>query len=187
VADPKVLRERLTGHGDAVWAVAFHSSDNRLVFASADGTIKLWEPGNFGEPLLRTFSPPSHDAVLTSVDFSSTEPQHLLAAYTGQKAMIIDIETGAVVLNFDFGEGSQLHCAVAHVEGISSLAIDSNGLYLLSGSHDGSLRLWNMEKRVCLKEIPAHRKKHDSAVNTVAMHSSRPLIGSRGADALAKV
>ncbi|GMR58325.1 hypothetical protein PMAYCL1PPCAC_28520 [Pristionchus mayeri] len=223
VYDPKVLRERLTGHGDAVWAVAFHSSDNRLVSASADGTIKLWEPGNFGEPLLRTFSPPSHDAVPTSVDFSSTEPQHLLAAYTGQKAMIIDIETGAVVLNFDFGEdassgaritkilshptmpititggddrkiryfdnanGSQLHCAVAHVEGISSLAIDSNGLYLLSGSHDGSLRLWNMEKRVCLKEIPAHRKKHDSAVNTVAMHPSRPLIGSGGADALAKV
>ncbi|KAF8381805.1 cash-1 [Pristionchus pacificus] len=223
VYDPKVLRERLTGHTDAVWAVAFHSSDNRLVSASADGTIKLWEPGNFGEPLLRTFSAPSPDAVPTSVDFSSTEPQHLLAAYTGQKAMIIDIETGAVVLNFDFGEdatsgaritkilshptmpitimagddrkiryfdnsnGAQLHCAVAHVEGISSLAIDSNGLYLLSGSHDGSLRLWNMEKRICLKEIPAHRKKHDSAVNTVAMHPSRPLIGSGGADALAKV
>ncbi|GMS79592.1 hypothetical protein PENTCL1PPCAC_1767 [Pristionchus entomophagus] len=223
VYDAKVLRERLTGHSDAVWAVAFHSSDNRLVSASADGTIKLWEPGNFGEPLLRTFSAPSPDAVPTSVDFSSTEPQHLLAAYTGQKAMIIDIETGAVVLNFDFGEdatsgsritkilshptmpitimggddrkiryfdnsnGAQLHSAVAHVEGISSLAIDSNGLFLLSGSHDGSLRLWNMEKRVCLKEIPAHRKKHDSAVNTVAMHPSRPLIGSGGADALAKV
>ncbi|GMT10233.1 hypothetical protein PFISCL1PPCAC_1530 [Pristionchus fissidentatus] len=223
VYDAKVLRERLTGHSDAVWAVAYHSSDNRLVSASADGTIKLWEPGNFGEPLLRTFSPPSADVVPTSVDFSSTEPQHLLAAYTGQKAMIIDIETGSVVLNFDFGEdassgaritkilshptmpitimagddrkiryfdnmnGVQLHSSIAHVEGISSLAIDSNGLYLLSGSHDGSLRLWNMEKRTCLKEIPAHRKKHDSAVNTVAIHPSRPLIGSGGADALAKV
>lgn len=70
---------------------------------------------------------------------------------------------------------------------ISSLAIDPNGLYLLSGSHDGSLRLWNMEKRICLQEIPAHRKKFDSAVMSVAFHPSRPLIGSAGADGLAKV
>lgn len=44
-ADPKVLSERLRGHKDAVWSVAYHSSDNRLVSASSDGTVKLWEPG----------------------------------------------------------------------------------------------------------------------------------------------
>jgi striatin 1/3/4 len=83
------------------------------------------------------------------------------------------------------------------------LALDPNGLYLLSGAHDGSLRLWNMEKRVCLQvghiclcrrhglhglqEIAAHRKKFDESVLAVAFHPSRPLIGSAGADALAKV
>lgn len=46
-ADSKVLCEKLKGHSSAVWSVAFHSSDNRLVSASADGTIKLWEPGDF--------------------------------------------------------------------------------------------------------------------------------------------
>lgn len=46
-SDPKVLVEKLKGHADAVWSIAYHSSDNRLVSASADGTIKLWEPGWF--------------------------------------------------------------------------------------------------------------------------------------------
>ncbi|VDM70552.1 unnamed protein product, partial [Strongylus vulgaris] len=221
--DPKVLSESLRGHKDAIWSIAYHSSDNRLVSASSDGTIKLWEPGNFGEPLLRTLEPPLAGLVPTSVDFVSTEPSQLLAAYTSSTANIIDIETGATILTFDFGDdvvpgcritrilshptmpltitagddrkiryfdnhtGKLTHSAVAHVEGISSLAIDPNGLYLLSGSHDGSLRMWNMEKRVCLQEISAHRKKYDASVTCVAFHPSRPLIGSAGADSLAKV
>ncbi len=44
-ADAKILIEKLRGHADAIWSIAFHTSDNRLVSASADGTIKLWEPG----------------------------------------------------------------------------------------------------------------------------------------------
>ena len=47
--------------------------------------------------------------------------------------------------------GELIHDTVAHVECVTSLAFDSNGLYLLSGAHDGSLRLWNMEKRICLQ------------------------------------
>jgi len=48
-------------------------------------------------------------------------------------------------------EGKLINSTMAHVEGVSTLAIDPNGLYLLSGSHDGSVRLWNAEKRICLQ------------------------------------
>ncbi|CAI2354423.1 unnamed protein product [Caenorhabditis sp. 36 PRJEB53466] len=88
---------------------------------------------------------------------------------------------------FDNTTGALVSESVAHVEGVSSLAIDPNGLYLLSGSHDGSIRMWNVEKRSCLQEISAHRKKNEAAVTSVAFHPSRSLIGSAGADALAKV
>ncbi|KAK6027768.1 WD domain, G-beta repeat protein [Ostertagia ostertagi] len=212
IVDPKVLSERLRGHRDAIWSIAYHSSDNRLVSASSDGTVRLWEPGNFGEPLLRSLDAPSAGLIPTSVDFVSTEPSQLLTAYTSSTATITDIETGATILSFDFGEddvspGSCITRILSHPTmpltitagddrkiryfdnhtGISSLAIDPNGLYLLSGSHDGSLRMWNMEKRVCLQEISAHRKKYDASVTCVAFHPSRPLIGSAGADSLAKV
>ncbi|CEF70346.1 Striatin-3 [Strongyloides ratti] len=88
---------------------------------------------------------------------------------------------------FDNNTGKLIHCTIAHVESISTLAIDPNGLYLLSGSHDGSLRLWNIEKRTCIQEIGAHRKKFDMSVMSVAFHPSRPIIGSAGADSLAKI
>lgn len=96
---------------------------------------------------------------------------------------------------------------MAHLEAVTSLSVDPNGLFLLSGSHDGSLRMWNLETKSCLQvlrpfapplpsvssvggrvqEITAHRKKLDEAVLAVAFHPSRPMIASAGADSNAKV
>uniref|UniRef100_A0A7E4W249 Striatin domain-containing protein n=1 Tax=Panagrellus redivivus TaxID=6233 RepID=A0A7E4W249_PANRE len=220
--DPSVLLMTLRGHTDAIWSVNYHSSTNRLLSASADGTIKVWDlsTSDESEYLLRTIE--NNDLIPRSLDIVSTEPTQIVVAYTGGTAAIIDIETGSVVLNFEFpaneevGEinkilshptmpvtvlagddrkiryfdnnsGKLIYGAVAHVEAISTLAIDPNGLYLMSGSHDGSLRIWNMEQRKCLQEIAAHRKKFDMSVLAVAFHPSRPLIGSAGADSLVKI
>lgn len=76
--DARYLNETLTGHRDAVWSVAVHASDNRLVTASADGTIKLWEPGSGNnQPMLKSFAPPAPHQVPVAVDFVSTEPQQV--------------------------------------------------------------------------------------------------------------
>lgn len=88
---------------------------------------------------------------------------------------------------FDNNTGKLIHSSVAHVESISTLSCDPNGLVLLSGSDDGSVRVWSLESRVCLQEIAAHRKKYDMSVLSVAFHPTRQLIGSTGADSLVKV
>ncbi|XP_065056919.1 striatin-like [Rhopilema esculentum] len=88
---------------------------------------------------------------------------------------------------FDINTGKQIHTMVAHLDAVTSLSIDPTGLYLLSGSHDGSIRLWNIENKTCIQEITAHRKKFDEAVFDVAFHPSQPFIASGGADAVAKV
>lgn len=88
---------------------------------------------------------------------------------------------------FDNKTGKQTHVMVAHLDAVTSLAIDTNGLYLISGSHDSSVRLWNLETKTCVQEITAHRKKFDESIFDVAFHPSIPYIASAGADALAKV
>ncbi|GAB0091424.1 striatin [Sergentomyia squamirostris] len=88
---------------------------------------------------------------------------------------------------WDNTSGSLVHSMVAHLDAVTSLAIDSQGLYLLSGSHDSSIRLWNLDNKTCVQEITAHRKKFDESILDVAFHPSRPYIASAGADALAKV
>ncbi|XP_014251285.1 striatin-3 isoform X2 [Cimex lectularius] len=88
---------------------------------------------------------------------------------------------------FDNNTGKMIHSMVAHLDAVTSLAVDPNGLYLLSGSHDCSIRLWNLDSKTCVQEITAHRKKFDEAILDVAFHPTRPFIASAGADGIAKV
>ncbi|XP_076442407.1 striatin-3-like isoform X2 [Babylonia areolata] len=88
---------------------------------------------------------------------------------------------------FDNTSGKLIHAMVAHLDSVTSLAVDPNGLYLLSGSHDCSIRLWNLDSKTCVQEITSHRKKFDESIHDVAFHPNKPYIASAGADALAKV
>ncbi|XP_065158001.1 striatin isoform X2 [Atheta coriaria] len=88
---------------------------------------------------------------------------------------------------WDNNTGQMVHSMVAHLDAVTSLAVDPNGLYLLSGSHDCSIRLWHLDNKTCVQEITAHRKKFDESILDVAFHPSRPYIASAGADGLAKV
>lgn len=88
---------------------------------------------------------------------------------------------------FDNNTGKQIHSMVAHLDAVTSLSVDNPGLYLLSGSHDCSIRLWNLETRTCVQEITSHRKKFDESIYDVAFHPRKAYIASAGADGLAKV
>ncbi|KAG8508715.1 Striatin-3, partial [Galemys pyrenaicus] len=88
---------------------------------------------------------------------------------------------------FDNKTGKMIHSMVAHLDAVTSLAVDPNGIYLMSGSHDCSIRLWNLDSKTCVQEITVHRKKLDESIYDVAFHPSKAYIASAGADALAKV
>lgn len=88
---------------------------------------------------------------------------------------------------FDNHTGKMVHSMVAHLDAVTCLAVDPNGLFLLSGSHDCSIRLWNLDNKTCVQEITSHRKKFDESIFDVAFHPSKAFIASAGADALAKV
>ncbi|KAI5102194.1 striatin-3, partial [Silurus meridionalis] len=88
---------------------------------------------------------------------------------------------------YDNKSGKVIHAMVAHLDAVTSLAVDPNGIYLMSGSHDCSIRLWNLDSKTCVQEVTSHRKKSDESIYDVAFHPSKAFIGSAGADALAKV
>ena len=53
--------------------------------------------------------------------------------------------------------------------------------------HDGSLRFWSMDSKMCIQEITAHRKRYDESIYNVACHLTKPYFASAGADGIAKV
>lgn len=88
---------------------------------------------------------------------------------------------------FDSSSGQMQHEMIAHMDAVTGIAIDPNGLYVVSASHDGSLRFWSMENYICVQEISAHRKRFDEAIFNVACHPSESMFSSAGADSIAKV
>uniref|UniRef100_A0A674ELD2 Striatin, calmodulin binding protein n=1 Tax=Salmo trutta TaxID=8032 RepID=A0A674ELD2_SALTR len=209
--EPSVLRGALLGHTDSVWGVVYSSAHQRLLSCSGDGTVRLWNANT-----KVTCVPTSVDLVCSEpahmVTSFSTGEIGLFNMETRQLILKLD-QTGELeapckinkVLShptlpititaqedrhiqfFDNNTGKCIHSMVAHLDAVTSLAVDPNGLYLMSGSHDCSIRLWNMESKTCIQEFTAHRKKSDEAIHDVAFHPTKCYIGSAGADALAKV
>ena len=76
---------------------------------------------------------------------------------------------------------------IAHLDCVTSLAIDPQQTCLLSGSHDRSIRLWNLDNKNCLQELTVHQKKDDESIHDIAFHSSKSYMASVGADSFAKI
>nr|CAH8876304.1 unnamed protein product [Trichobilharzia regenti] len=76
---------------------------------------------------------------------------------------------------------------ITHLNAVTSLAVDPHGLYLLTGSHDASIRVWDMETHSCVQEMTNHGFKYDESVHSVALHPQLPLAASAGADAVCKI
>ncbi|CAI5706943.1 unnamed protein product [Peronospora farinosa] len=88
---------------------------------------------------------------------------------------------------YDMRAGECVGSLTAHQDSVTSLSVDAAGLYLASGGHDGSLRVWSVADRHCVFEQSAHRPKMSEAVHSVAYHPSRNFIATGGADSTIKI
>ncbi|KAK2587425.1 hypothetical protein KPH14_003138 [Odynerus spinipes] len=214
--DPSVLSQTLTGHTDAIWGLSMYQTRSQLLSISADGTVKLWSPQS-KVPLLNTYTseqdgiPTSVDfirdephkivvayegacilfdsetgAIVARLEANETKGVNRVVAHP-TLPLVVAAHEDRHIRFYDHRSATLAHAMVAHLDAVTSLAVDPHGLYLLSGSHDCSIRLWNMDNKTCVQEITAHRKKFDESILDVAFHPSRPFIASAGADALAKV
>uniref|UniRef100_A0A3Q1EYK8 Striatin, calmodulin binding protein 4 n=1 Tax=Acanthochromis polyacanthus TaxID=80966 RepID=A0A3Q1EYK8_9TELE len=172
--DPGIESSALAGHEDSVWGLTYSAVHHRLASCSADGTIRIWDPQN-SSPCLSVFNKERGSELINRVVSHPSEPVSI-TAHENRTIRFLDNKTGKVV-----------HSMVAHLDAVTCLTTDPKGTYLISGSHDCSVRLWMLDNRTCVQEITAHRKKHDEAIHDVAFHSSQPFIASAGADALAKI
>ncbi|XP_063038090.1 striatin-4-like [Melospiza melodia melodia] len=164
----------LDGHQDhgVPTSVAFvPSQPAQLVAGFRSGATVLYDL----EATKATLVSPNGGAQVNQVLAHPSQPLAITAS-DDRAIRYLDTRTGALV-----------HSVVAHLDAVTCLALDPSGAFLLSGSHDCSLRLWHLSDRTCVQELPAHRRKHHEAVLAVAFHPRRALSASAGADALAKV
>ncbi|KAI0747858.1 WD40 repeat-like protein [Daedaleopsis nitida] len=89
---------------------------------------------------------------------------------------------------FDIVTGQCTHSMLAHLDAVTSLSIDATGFALVSGSHDCSVRFWDiLGSRACIQESTSHREKAREGVLDVEFHPSLPIMASAGADGVVKL
>uniref|UniRef100_A0A8C9YYX6 Striatin 4 n=1 Tax=Sander lucioperca TaxID=283035 RepID=A0A8C9YYX6_SANLU len=156
-------------------SVAFVATDPNQVVVSFDAGETLLYDLNTEQSITACLSSFAGSELINRVVSHPSEPVSI-TAHENRTIRFLDNKTGKVV-----------HSMVAHLDAVTCLTTDPKGTYLISGSHDCSVRLWMLDNRTCVQEITAHRKKHDEAIHDVAFHSSQPFIASAGSDALAKI
>ena len=152
------------GHTNWVRGLAFAPGGTRLVSASWDRTVRLWDVAS--GRCLHTLE--GHTERAQTVAWS---PDGRMAASAGVDAMIWiwNVETGS------YRAVLQGHTAPVH-----SLAFTPDSHRLLSGSEDGTLRLWDMARGQCVRLI----KGHAAGLYDVAWSPDGTQLASTGSDTL---
>ncbi|HET8911379.1 MAG TPA: NB-ARC domain-containing protein [Ktedonobacteraceae bacterium] len=205
------LLQTLLGHTGPLFALAWNPDGSLLASAGLDGAIRLWKyPFEQPEKLVQklvghtnwviglAFSPDgtqlasgSWDATVRLWNIESLHLQQTLIGDTERLRAVAWSPDGRLVAScgfdhtiwlWDVGRSYQtgLH---GHSGGVYSLAFTPNSRSLLSGSEDGTLRMWNLERGQCIHILQGYAV----SLFDIAWSPDGKSIASAGSNALVTI
>ncbi len=155
---------RLEGHPETVFGVAFSPDGQTLATASGDHTVKLWSQN--GQELGTLVG---HDQWVRSVSFSPD----------GQTIATASEDKTVKLWNLD---GQELQTLKGHEYRVLSVNFSPDGKTLASASEDKTVKLWNLDG----KELQT-LSGHDQAVLEVRFSPDGQTIATASFDQTAKL
>jgi len=151
----------------------------KVAVAYQNAVVKIFDIET-GKELSRLESDMSYDGT------SATQINRIVSHPT--MSMLVTAHEDKFIRIFDLSTGQCTHSMLAHLDGVTSLSIDASGFSLVSGSHDCSVRFWDLlGSRSCVQELTNHREKAREGILEVEFHPSLPIMASGGADGVVKL
>ncbi|MFN6484478.1 caspase family protein [Nostoc sp. DedQUE02] len=119
-------RNRLEGHSEAVYSVAFSPDGKTIASASLDKTVKVWDAATAKE--ITTFK--GHSDAVYSVAFSP-DGKTIASASLDKTVKVWDAATAKEITTFK-----------GHSSGVNSVAFSPDGKTIASASFDNTVKVW---------------------------------------------
>jgi WD40 repeat protein len=162
--------KRLQGHVGPVCSAAFSSDGARVLSASQDGTLKLWDVKGAKEGHeIRTLT--GHQGTVLSACLSPAG-KHALSGGSDGRVVLWDLESGAMARVFSGHKGA-----------VHSVAFSPDGKLIASGGEDKTVRTWSAETRTQLDVFEGHT----GPVLSVSFSSDGRFVVSGSGDSSMKV
>ncbi|KFK40305.1 hypothetical protein AALP_AA3G357800 [Arabis alpina] len=179
VAEPEGL---VKAHEGPAYDVKFYGEDEDALLLSCgdDGRVRGWKWNEFGEsevsqgvkPLLELTNPQHKGpwgalSPMPEINAISVDPQSgsVFTAAGDSCAYCWDVESGKIKMTFK-GHSDYLHCVVSR----------SSASQILTGSEDGTARIWDCKTGKCIKVIGSQDKKSSFRISSMALDGSQSWL-----------
>ena len=140
------------GYSESARSVAYSPDGSRIAFGSANKFIDIWD-ANKGL-YLKTLK--GHTGNVTSLAFSP-DGSRIVSGSTDACLKIWNANTGVCIKNIegviDNSGGNWLKNFEGHLSPVSSVAYSPDGKYIVSGSYDGIIKIWDANTGKYLKTL----------------------------------
>ncbi|MGH9886325.1 MAG: NACHT domain-containing protein, partial [bacterium] len=163
---PALVRD-FRGHRLDVVACAITPDSQRMISASEDHTLKVWELESGG--LLTTLEGHSGRVLACAV---TPDGRRVVSASGDHTLNIWDIDSGSIRATLR-----------GHLDCVTSCAVTPDGRYVVSASEDGTLKIWDLESTRVLSTLQGHR----GWVNACAITADSRTAVSASCDGTLKI
>lgn len=191
----KTVAAKLRGHNEELLSICFSPDGRRIISGSADQKIRVWDTQR-GIELALLYAPDE----VTAVDYSP-DGQRIVASFRdrnrfhdGRKNPMISVRSIDVsddllatskgsYDNVPVLEGESIEFGDICMQDVLSVAFSIDGQYIISGSKDNSVRIWNSISGEELAILSGHK----GPVTSVAFSADMRFAASGSKDQTVRV
>ncbi|KAJ4456856.1 putative Protein will die slowly [Paratrimastix pyriformis] len=162
----------IKAHTEPVTCVSFNKDGTQLLSSSMDGLCRIWDTAT-GQCIKSLGDPENMEPVGHSL--FSPNGKFLLASNLNSQIRLWDIN-GTCPKRY-VGHINTQYCIT------SALLMPLADKFVVSGSEDGMVHVWNLQTRECVQRL----RGHSAPVIAVSVHPTQPCIASASLDGTVRV